>query len=433
MRTSNPRTILAYASRIAATILFLAIGAAGARVGTSTVVYPTGIFPDDVANVQAAINLGGTVILKAVNVAGQPTAFNFGTPEFLPGRRVLITTDVSIIGEQAGTSMTTIQGGLEPIRCRVPVQITIQGIYFKSPMGDAIDIEASTGATIIGNRIDAVVPRPFPTFTFGDGIDVSGFDDPLHAVTGKVVVSGNTITNLTAICCSAIQFDSVAAESEITGNTIENFASIGILALRSGQTPVLIANNLVVLGPEFQAGSSIQIDGNPQASFLVTGNTIVSDNFTADGIIVAGVFTAGTVAPVVQRNHITMHNSLFGGLSIYGQVTGAVLGENQIDGDSAFAMQIAEGFFPTQLATSNRLQGNDISHAVPSIADIYLGTNTQGNEVLGPCNSFIDFGTGNFVTCGRLTTGQGQGHPHNPQLARLQGILQQPPKIQPDF
>jgi len=423
---TQPRRILWLAVLIAILVLFPRRGAA------QTVVYPTGIFPDDVANVQAAINHGGMVILKAVNAAGVPTAFNFGTPELLPGRRVLITTDVSIIGEQIGSSMTTIQGGLAPIRCFVPVQITIQGIYFKSPMNDAIDIGASTGAAIIGNRIDGVVPRPFPTFTFGDGIDVFPAV-PLQAFTGRVVVSGNTITNLTADCCAAIQFDSVAAESEITGNTVKNFSTIGILALRSGRTAVLIANNLVEPGPGFPVSASIFIDGNPQASFLVTGNTVVSDNLFADGVIVGGLFSAGTVAPVVQGNHITMHNSLFGGLSIYGQVTGAVLGENQIDGDSAFAMQIAEGFSPTQLATSNRLQGNDISHAVPSVADLYLGTNTQSNEVLGPCSSFIDLGVGNFVTCGRLTTGQGQGHPHNPQLGKLHAILQQPLETQPDF
>jgi hypothetical protein len=43
-----------------------------------TLVYPTGSFPLDVQNVQAAIDGSGTIILKATNSAGQPTAFNFG-------------------------------------------------------------------------------------------------------------------------------------------------------------------------------------------------------------------------------------------------------------------------------------------------------------------------------------------------------------------
>jgi hypothetical protein len=65
----------------------------------NSVVYPSGVFPDDVLNVQAAVDLGGNVLLKATNAAGQPTAFNFGTPEALPDRQVLLTTDVSILGE----------------------------------------------------------------------------------------------------------------------------------------------------------------------------------------------------------------------------------------------------------------------------------------------------------------------------------------------
>ena len=44
----------------------------------TTTVYPTGSFPLDVQNVQAAINAGGTVLLKATNAADQPIAFNFG-------------------------------------------------------------------------------------------------------------------------------------------------------------------------------------------------------------------------------------------------------------------------------------------------------------------------------------------------------------------
>jgi hypothetical protein len=55
--------------------------------GGLSVVYPTGLYPYDVTIVQAALDRGGTVLLKAVNVAGIPTPFNFGTgvgvvPEF---------------------------------------------------------------------------------------------------------------------------------------------------------------------------------------------------------------------------------------------------------------------------------------------------------------------------------------------------------------
>jgi len=53
---------------------------AGAGEDTITV-YPTGVHPADVANVQLAVDTvdpGGTVILKSTDVAGNPMAFNFG-------------------------------------------------------------------------------------------------------------------------------------------------------------------------------------------------------------------------------------------------------------------------------------------------------------------------------------------------------------------
>jgi hypothetical protein len=69
--------------------------------------------------VQAAIDRGGTVFLKATNIAGKPMAFNFGTPDpnhggttcNVDGVSVSITVDVAIIGERAGQQMATIKGG----------------------------------------------------------------------------------------------------------------------------------------------------------------------------------------------------------------------------------------------------------------------------------------------------------------------------------
>lgn len=84
-----------------------------------TIVYPTGAFPTDGINVQAAADQGGTVLLKATNRQGKPTAFNFGTPDpnhggtscSVAGVTVNLNTDVAILGEQVGQKMTTINGG----------------------------------------------------------------------------------------------------------------------------------------------------------------------------------------------------------------------------------------------------------------------------------------------------------------------------------
>jgi len=74
--------------------------------GAQVVVYPTGVAAQDVANVQGAVNLGGTVILKAVNVGGAPTAFDFGDVERQNNEFVEITNDVRIQGENLGSPVS---------------------------------------------------------------------------------------------------------------------------------------------------------------------------------------------------------------------------------------------------------------------------------------------------------------------------------------
>jgi hypothetical protein len=71
--------------RIAFTALVAcALSAANAALAV-IVVYPTGDYPTDVQNVQAAVDQSGTVLLKAQNAAGVATTFNFGPPVEGPG------------------------------------------------------------------------------------------------------------------------------------------------------------------------------------------------------------------------------------------------------------------------------------------------------------------------------------------------------------
>src|SRR5438067_3709878 len=165
-----------------------------------TVVYPTGIFPADVQNVQAAINQGGTVLLKATDSVGHPLAFNFGTPEpnNVPLRFVAIETNVSLSGELVSGSRTTITGGFGPLRI-FGGKNSIEGIKIDGPLNAAIVIVKSNGTRIIGNAIQNVVPDVVAQgFSISDGIDVfGGFDG--SRVSGDLVISGNSIGNITGV------------------------------------------------------------------------------------------------------------------------------------------------------------------------------------------------------------------------------------------
>jgi hypothetical protein len=163
---------------VAAGLLASAPSTARAAV---TVVYPTGQFPADVTNVQAALDQGGTVLLKATDVQGQPTAFDFG-PSQLGSGVVNVRVDAALTGERAGEEMTTIEGGSAPVRVRPGVNVTISGIDFERP-----------GNTFVGNNIARF------TASFADVFfDEATHDTVLAGFSGSVVDLG-TVNRITPV------------------------------------------------------------------------------------------------------------------------------------------------------------------------------------------------------------------------------------------
>src|SRR5262249_8990584 len=285
----NLLTELKQAGRVFLIVLvyFALTRAAQAANPPTTTVYPTGSFPLDVQNVQAAINSGGTVLLQPTNGADQPTAFNFGATG------VDLTTDVIILGETVGQNETTIQGGFAPIRGLVPVQSTIQSIDFEGPLDSPIILLASTGADIIGNRIRGCIPTPICLppceITEVEGMLVS----PLNPqdITGRIRVANNDIELSAGDFANGMQFDEVSADIEVSGNTVHFVQSngviqtFGILVFRSHGN-VRVVNNSVTMGPgdpnAFPAG--IFIGGHSDANYMISGNTVITNHLNSDGI-----------------------------------------------------------------------------------------------------------------------------------------------------
>ena len=109
-----------------------------------TVVYPTGVYPDDVTHVQAAVSAGGEVLLEAADKHGRPTAFNFGPAVIGPGA-VILPLDVVVRGTVAEGHMTTISGGYSPIKVFAPIRVRIEGLRFEGPSGTAITVRKASG------------------------------------------------------------------------------------------------------------------------------------------------------------------------------------------------------------------------------------------------------------------------------------------------
>jgi hypothetical protein len=375
-----------------------------------TTVYPTGSFPLDVFTVQFAIDRGGTVLLKATNAAGVVMPFDFGPADPFVGMGVNLNTDVVIIGEQAGDFETTIKGGFLPILGLVPIKSRIQGIHFDGPLDSPIVLVRSTGADIVGNRITGIVPLPL---FFGaseiEGIFVSGFDDPLNAVTGRVNVIDNVIQIAGGDFVNGIQFDEVAADIVIKGNTVDFIHSDGVMqtdgiVVFRSHGKVDIVQNHVTMGNgdanAFPVG--IFAGGHAEANYRIAGNYVVTEHPNSDGIDVVGLSPdTATEQAMVQGNDVVMQSGIAssGGVVFAGAVRRSAVVANRVHGMSGNAIQVL-GLAADLVADSNRAVGNDLSQLSSLFADILLGFGALNTLVAGQCDTYIDIGVADRLLCG---------------------------------
>lgn len=401
---------LAWLQCVCTAMLFALSATHAVAAPAVTTVYPTGIFPLDVQNVQAAIDRGGAVLLKAANEAGQPTAFDFGPADaHTPGNGVDLTTDVTISGERIGPYATTIRGGYAPFLGQVAVKTAIQNIDFEGPLDSPIVLIRSAGSDIVGNRIKGIIPvRLSIGFSETEGIFISGFDDPQNGVTGQIRIIGNTIEISSGDFANGMQVDEVRADLEVSGNTVTFPASngvvqsIGILVIRT-HGKVNIVGNSVTMGPGdpdvFPSG--MFIGGHPESRYNVSRNTVVTQHPNSDGIDVVGLgFLGATQSTVLEGNDVTMQSSLqtSGGICLCGAVRDSVMTANRLKGAAGNAIQMVS--FGSNVPESNRAVGNDLAQFSPLNGDAFFGTGSIGNLLAGQCDSYIDDGINNRILCG---------------------------------
>src|SRR5262249_54799563 len=133
----------------------------------------------------------------------------------------------------------------------------------------------------------------------------------------------------------------------------------------------------------------------PGGTFHITGNFVEAENPQADGIAVGGDDSLPIAGAVIQKNHVLMHDSLFGAISLYGSVTDTYVGQNRAKGTGAFALQAAT-FGLVQ--SSNAFIGNNIARFESDLADVFLDFDTEDTVVVGSSGTVIDLGTNNIIT-----------------------------------
>lgn len=418
---------------VTVTLCCASLSALAGQANATTTVYPTGTHPTDVQNVQAAIDAGGSVLLKATDSAGSPASFNFGTATDTPNC-VFLTNDVSIRGETVAGNQTTISGGLRPISSgSVSVTASIEGLKFDKPNLAAFLILQSNGISILNNQIiDPVAFLNGVGFTESSGIYL--FGDTGAGITGQVIVSGNRISGLKGEFEFGLQADGVAATMNISNNTLNladvvggNYGDVdseGIAIVGSSGAATISRNKIfvgagvcydpiVIFGA--QSGTALieanQISIAPGncydaiGVFGITGqveisrNSINSASAIADGIeLVGGSLYGGDLTnALVHGNSIIMQNSSYGGISLYGAVSQCTIASNQVSGSAAYALDGSKVNDPSDICQQNAFLHNDTTQLTASVATIFLDTNTVGNIVKGPFETVIDYGTGNRI------------------------------------
>ena len=443
---------------IAASLIFLTfeLAQSGPAIHYDQFVVGTGIYPDDINNVQAKVNLGGNILLKGT--------FNFGnwafpTPASTPEapQRVTIKNDVSIYGEtdKKGNPLTKISGGYFTFYSPLPVlqtspptlpnplppgpMITIQGIHFEGSLWAPIHIAYTRGAAISGNKITSVVPfgngifpfdPPFPVFKYlNAGILCGTFFAQSGISPGKVYREG-AVTGLLNINKNHIDL-----ENSLNSHP-ENTLSQGIFVNWTTGIKAKISDNIIQNVPR----NSIEVLDNYQANgigmIVMVGNEIATPEkgipypsaFTPNGIIfgwflnpagydktknclhtvmhnsirIKGKTSVGIMAladgALVLNNHIVSEGESARGLAIVG--SHGIIAHNKIEGIGDYAINVEPSANPLLKleASDNFFQGNNYNLFNAALYDLRFAMGADNNVFVGHSGHVSDEGIDNRIT-----------------------------------
>jgi hypothetical protein len=413
--------------------VFLALSGLALPAFADSVVYPTGDPGQDVAAVQAAVDGGGTVLLKALDVNGFPQVFDFGEYPVAAvnwdaqgagsvalgtsGDLVIlivgngaflfsIGNDVHLRGETLGEARTTIRGGTVPIRNFASIgpsgnlvfglaKLTVEGITFTEPAFQAVYL------TQLGSVPE--VRELVAQLGLDVGVEIRGntFADPKPALTwmwlgqaamadapaGPVRIEDNVAT-FTPGRWAADQrrYESAnglgprpelweglsIADLHAAGELSENAVTgpqVGLHVWLEGSDAVRIADNHVELGPNGFYGIACEANH----TYVIEGNTVLAPGRFPDGISLwATDPTLGINQSILRHNRVVLDGSDFGGITLYTGGTDNLFLQNTVEGSGAYAIGLASPFLPPQFfARDNVLRGNQISRFTPRFSSFW--------------------------------------------------------------
>jgi hypothetical protein len=384
--------------------ILIGLAAAATFAGTmaaQTVVLGTGNPDIDIAAVQAAVDRGGSVVLRGHFSFENPPTGHGELPDL--AAMILISKETTISGtwDEHG-EMTTITGGEIPFVVEAHgAPVSIERLRFAHPRRFAIFVDAVSGLTIESCIVESVDPLPPPGnptgLTFVSGIYVSTqMDGPNRERTGKPEnVSGNlsirnnqisvngTADEGMGITAWLVGVSESPVELNISGNTVRNSTQKGINVK--------------------QIGGNVRIEDNVIASSVVyTG--------PARGFI-SGIHCGGSGSYVVARNRIDVADPNAAGIRLraIGDLDSPIERATIIDNDVTVSVPEnlglgvrSSGIEIMGLARGNAVQGNRVRGRARGV--LSLAPDKSGN----PAGNIFDRNDGTNLSSSASEKGQQQ-------------------------
>jgi hypothetical protein len=365
-------------------------------VAAQTVILGTGNPDTDIAAVQAAVDRGGSVVLRGRFSFANPPIRRGTLPDLMA--MVLVSKDVTISGtwDKRG-EMTAIEGGEIPFAVEAPgAAVRIERLRFVRPKRYAIFVDAVSGLTIESCAIENVEPLPFPGnptgMSYGFGVYVAtllGLPTPESRgkpenISGKLSIVNNQISVSPAadegmgIMIVSVGDPEKPVEIDISGNTIRNTTQKGInLKQIGGQARIernIVATSVVYTGPARGFIAGIHCGGS--GSYLITQNRIDIADPNGAGIRLRAYPGLGAAIEhaTITDNDVTMSvpedlvlGARSAGIEILGLARGNIASRNRIRGRARVGLSVVPDI--TGIPAGNILDQNDRDGFISSLAD----------------------------------------------------------------
>lgn len=378
----------------------------------------------DIAEVQAAVDQGGTVLLK-------------GTFDFGERGQVRLTRDVAVVGEAdaRGQPLTTIKGGFASLRSIAPEtvsgpgpKIEIRRIRFDGAQWTPMQLMYTGGATVAQTVVVRVKPAAFPpgpisggrpynmqhAVIVGGGSLEPGRGVPYRpgTVTGRVRIVDNDFdlandAPRTTIAQAVFMVYTTGVRADIAGNRIRNVSRNGVEAIDNyrgpdGQGSITVRANDIETPAD---GAPMPTPRGPNGivvGYFLDPAAATDPRRAVDHVVTRNIIRAAAQTPAsvgisvladgasLSENRLVLAGPGTIGIIVAGSAN--KVSRNRVEGRGAMGILITP--VPPLKASRNEVVDNDVSRLQVPRSALAVAKGADGNRLAGQ-GTVLDAGEGN--------------------------------------